>query len=188
MGYSQAAKANTHQRIINIAARRLREWGFSGIGLADIAAEAGITTGALYRHFKSREELLAEAFHLAAKSLDTWADASPDTRSALGNYLTAAHRDQPDVGCPIVALANEIIQVDPNTREAYTKHVEEILNFLTRLHDHERHPNARAAAILEFSVCVGALAFARAEPDPLASARLLDDVASQLLPRNTDAS
>ncbi|MNR29429.1 hypothetical protein D3C85_1468160 [compost metagenome] len=66
--------------------------------------------------------------------------------------------------------------------------MEEILNFLTRLHDRERHPNARAAAILEFSACVGALAFARAEPDPLASARLLDDVASQLLPRNTDAS
>ncbi|MGO4330409.1 TetR/AcrR family transcriptional regulator [Cupriavidus sp. 2TAF22] len=180
MGHSQAAKAATRQRIIQIAARRFREHGMSGVGLAEITAEAGVTTGAFYRHFASREEMLAEAFDEAARSLDTWAASSPDLASALRNYLSTAHRDAPGSGCPIVALANDAARGDAATRHAYTHHVQRVLRFLEGLLAAQGCSNPRAMAIFQFSTCVGAMGLARASADPALSVALLDDVANGL--------
>ena len=68
MGHSQAEKAATHQRIVDVAARRFRELGLDGIGVADVMKEAGMTVGGFYKHFESRDELVTEALGAAFKS------------------------------------------------------------------------------------------------------------------------
>lgn len=181
MGHSQAAKAATRQRILDIAARRFREHGLSGIGLAELTKEAGITPGAFYRHFPSREAMLAEAIHQAARSLDTWAAGSPDVASAMRNYLSAAHRDTPGHGCALAALVHDAAHAEPATRDAYTLEVNRVLDFLEGLNRAQGHADARALALFQLSACVGAMGLSRAADDPALSQALLDNVADGLV-------
>jgi TetR/AcrR family transcriptional repressor of nem operon len=180
MGHSQAAKAATRKRIVDIAARRFREQGLAGVALADIAQEASITTGAFYRHFVSREEMLAEAFDEAARTLDDWEAASPDLAAAIRNYLGPAHRDAPGIGCPVAALVNDIARSGDAARAAYTARVERMIGFIEALLAAQGCENPRAMAMLQFSAWVGATGFARAVSDPALSDQLLDKVARQL--------
>jgi TetR/AcrR family transcriptional regulator, transcriptional repressor for nem operon len=61
VGYSQAQKEKTHKRIVAIASKRFREKGLAGFGIAELMKEAGLTVGGFYKHFDSRDELVAEA-------------------------------------------------------------------------------------------------------------------------------
>ena len=61
MGHSRAEKAKTHKRIVAIASKRFREEGLAGVGIADLMKEAGLTVGGFYKHFDSRDDLVAEA-------------------------------------------------------------------------------------------------------------------------------
>ncbi|MFP3756178.1 TetR/AcrR family transcriptional regulator [Cupriavidus sp. SIMBA_020] len=185
MGHSKEAKASTRQRILDVAAQRFREHGLSGIGLAEITREAGITPGAFYRHFSAREAMLAEVVHVAARSLDAWAAGSSDAPSAVRNYLNAPHRDAPGVGCPLVALVHDIAHADPATRDAYTIEVNRVLDFLEGLNEAEGHADARARALLQLSACVGAMGLSRAVSDPAYSQDLLDNVAEGLVQFST---
>ncbi|HEX7952739.1 MAG TPA: helix-turn-helix domain-containing protein, partial [Burkholderiales bacterium] len=56
-----AAKEASHERIVSAAARAIRRSGYDGTGVADIMKEAGLTHGAFYAHFTSREAMLTEA-------------------------------------------------------------------------------------------------------------------------------
>ena len=95
MGYSKSDKAETHTRIVKVAAKRFRELGLEGIGVADVMKEAGITVGGFYKHFGSRDELVVEALATAFKDLDVWEEHTADMAHLLQNYLTEAHRDAP---------------------------------------------------------------------------------------------
>lgn len=180
MGHSQAAKAATRKRIVEIAARRFREQGLANVALADIAQEAGITTGAFYRHFSSREEMLAEAFDEAARTLDDWEAASPDLAAAIRNYLGPAHRDAPGIGCPVTALVNDIARSGTDARHAYTVRVARMIGFIETLLAAQGHKAPRAMALLQFSAWVGATGLARAVDDPGLSDHLLEKVAGGL--------
>jgi len=104
MGYSKSDKAETHTRIVRVAAKRFRERGLEGIGVADVMKEAGVTVGGFYKHFGSRDELVVEALATAFKDLDVWEEHTPDMAHLLQNYLTEAHRDAPGTGCAMGAL------------------------------------------------------------------------------------
>ena len=65
MGYSKAQKAKTHERIVKLASKRFREEGLAGIGIAELMKEAGLTVGGFYKHFDSRDDLVAEALNSA---------------------------------------------------------------------------------------------------------------------------
>ena len=99
MGYSKSDKAETHTRIVRVAAKRFRERGLEGIGVADVMKEAGVTVGGFYKHFGSRDELVVEALATAFKDLDVWEEHTTDMAQLLQNYLTEAHRDAPGTGC-----------------------------------------------------------------------------------------
>src|SRR5882757_6132125 len=99
MGYSRAQKEKTHKRIVAIASKRFREKGLAGFGIAELMKEAGLTVGGFYKHFGSRDELVAEAVATAFKDLDVWEEHTPDMAHVLQNYLTEAHRDAPGTGC-----------------------------------------------------------------------------------------
>src|ERR1700676_1087942 len=105
MGHSRAQKTRTHKRIINIASKRFREDGIAGVGIAELMQEAGLTVGGFYKHFDSRDDLVAEAVSSGFGSRQRKVDAAasggqPLTYAKLiDDYLSEAHRNNPGSGC-----------------------------------------------------------------------------------------
>ena len=129
MGYSRAEKEKTHKRIVAIAAKRFRENGLDGVGIADLMKEAGLTVGGFYKHFKSREALVPEA---VGSSLGTWerqveaaASGGPPVTyaSLIDEYLSETHRKHPGTGCPVAALTGDISRSDKRTRALVTENI-----------------------------------------------------------------
>ena len=113
MGHSQTEKTRNHDRIVEVAARRIREAGTEAPGVAEIMAGAGLTHGGFYKHFGSRDELIAEAAeHTYAESeraAQQVIDGADDPLAAFVDwYLSAEHRDDPGSGCSVVALGNDV--------------------------------------------------------------------------------
>src|ERR1700688_3501563 len=115
MGYSQAQKETTHKRIVSIASKRFREKGLAGFGIAELMKEAGLTVGGFYKHFDSRDDLVAEAVTSAFGDWQRRVEAaavsggpSVSLAEIINDYLSDAHRKNPGTGCAFSALAPEI--------------------------------------------------------------------------------
>src|SRR6202166_366527 len=121
MGYSKRDKTETHTRIVRVAARRSRELGLEGIGVADVMKEAGVTVGGFYKHFESRDELVVEALATAFQDLDRWEEHTDTLTTAVKNYLTEEHRDAPGAGCALGALLGDIPRASRSAKAAYTE-------------------------------------------------------------------
>src|SRR5229473_412946 len=133
MGHSRRDKQTTHERIVRVAAKRFRERGLEGIGVADVMKEAGVTVGGFYRHFGSRDELVVEALATAFKDLDVWEEHTADMVHLLQNYLTEAHRDAPGTGCAMGALLGDMTRGSKSARVLYTERVKRTLAFSASL-------------------------------------------------------
>src|SRR5438034_8930313 len=110
MRVSRTQAAENRQTVINVASRLFRENGFDGIGLKDLMEAAGLTQGAFYKQFASKDDLAAQASRRALESAyQQWtaaAEANPqDPLSAVvAFYLSMEHRAERMDGCPVVAL------------------------------------------------------------------------------------
>jgi TetR/AcrR family transcriptional repressor of nem operon len=189
MGHSQVDKARTHARIVAIAARRLRESGLEGVGVAELMKEAGLTVGGFYKHFASRDDLVAQAVGACFAQSDgvIQAAAGERTLASLADwYLTTAHRDDPGSGCPFAAMAPDLARADTRTRSLATAEVRARLDRLAALPDDRGGPAiGRARAILAYSALIGALTLARTVDDDALSREILRAVATQLKPAPT---
>ena len=182
MGYSQAEKAETHQRIVDVASRRFRELGLDGISVADIMKEAGLTVGGFYKHFASRDELVVEALAAACQQMDeSGLTAQSTLKKSIQTYLSEAHRDDITSGCPISALVNDTARSTDDAREVYTERLEASLTLLESQMPEGTEGNRRAKAMLIYSAYVGALGLSRAVPDPKLSRQILNAVSSELI-------
>ena len=168
-----AAKDATHERIVAVAARAIRRSGYDGTGVADIMKEAGLTHGAFYSHFKSREAMLAEAAgkacaESAAVIAEVVAGVPPDQAlaSMLGAYLSREHAEQVEHGCPLAALGSETSRQAPEVRRVTTRHVKEMIDQLARQSPDWGQPAAHERALVTLSTMVGALLLARAVDEP----------------------
>jgi len=189
MGHSRSEKAKTHKRIVQIASKRFREEGLAGIGIADLMKEAGLTVGGFYKHFKSRDDLVAEA---VGSALGVWkrqvdataSDGPPVTYELLvDDYLSEAHRNHPGTGCPVGALAGDIARSDKRTRALVTRQIRENIELLATLLREANGTDkggARAQAILGYCALVGAISVARAVSDDQLSREILKTVAQLL--------
>src|SRR3984957_11639288 len=140
MGYSQAQKEKTHKRIVAIASKRFREKGLAGFGIAELMKEAGLTVGGFYKHFESRDELVAEALSGAFGPWQPQKKAAAPSGQPLsfekliGAYVSDAHRKNPGAGCAFSALAPEIARSDRRTRaltsEQFRKELELLIGLL----------------------------------------------------------
>lgn len=193
MGHSQADKAETHDRLLRLAAARLREAGPAGLGVAELMQAAGLTHGGFYKHFASREALIEQALASAlahgeervarlqrrgrgaAADAAQADDAAPAALAALiDGYLGTAHRDAPASGCAVVALASDMPRATPAARAAYTAQLRRTL---------QRFGGAgedAAAVRVRVATLVGALALARAVDDDKLSRQILRDAATAL--------
>ena len=181
MGYSKSDKAETHTRIVKVAAKRFRELGLEGIGVADVMKEAGVTVGGFYKHFGSRDELVVEALAAAFKDLDVWEERTADMAHLLQNYLTEAHRDAPGTGCAMGALVGDMTRGSKSARALYTARVKRSLAFFSALLPSNRRSDKRRRGLLILSALLGAINLSRAVSDPNLSREILHGVREELI-------
>jgi len=187
MGHSQEDKARSHERIVKRAAARFRECGIDGIGLAELMKEVGLSHGGFYRHFSSRDELVAEAVeHALADSGQRVADiARPDRPLTLGilidAYLSTAHRDHLAASCAVATMAADVARAGDRARAAYSKQVEVYLGLLTDLASGPNKKIKRARAITALAALVGAVSMARAVKEEKFSREILASAAQELI-------
>lgn len=188
--HSQEEKARSHDRIVEIAAQRIREAGTTAPSVAEIMEAAGLTHGGFYKHFTSRDDLVAEA---AKRTFADSRQATADVIEGAGDplaafvdwYVSADHRDNPGSGCSVVALGGEAARSDPRVRAAYTDQVKRYLAQLQELLSGAGEgavddPETRAKAIVALSALVGSVLVARAVDDPALSDEVLGDVRAAL--------
>lgn len=164
--YDAAHKADTRRRILQTAGQRFKQDGIDGSGIAALMSDAGLTNGAFYAHFTSKNDLVA---NVVAEQLDA-------QRAALGSlpagkaelekyvrgYLSAEHRDQPGMGCPSAALLDEIGRCDDAVRDAYTEGMQSIVEVIA-MHLSTNNPSAaRDTALGLLTLLVATLQLARA--------------------------
>src|SRR5690242_3854720 len=138
MRHSKEEKAASHERIVSAAAARIRESGTEQPGVAEIMRAAGLTHGGFYKHFDSREELIAEAVECAlTENEPRVAQIIAGAEDPLGTfadwYVSTAHRDDPATGCGVVALGADVQRVGGVAQKAYREQVERYLTHLQAL-------------------------------------------------------
>jgi TetR/AcrR family transcriptional repressor of nem operon len=184
MRYPPSQTAERHESILKEAARLFRERGFNGAGVAEIMKAAGLTHGAFYAHFPSKDALEAEAVECAFTQSDgriyaSRQNAGDPKQAFLDSYLSAAHRDHPGSGCVIAALAPEIAR-DSAAREPFTQRVKQMIDRMAGRYRWKRRSAERRNAIHLVSAAVGALTLARAVDDPQLSEEILESVRDAL--------
>ena len=185
MGHSRASKRQHHEQIVGLAASRFREEGVDRVGVADLMHDVGLTHGGFYRHFESRDELVAEAveraLHDGGQAMARVAESPHDPLAAvIDAYLSVAHRDGLATSCAVTTLAADVARSDPRARAAYTSQVGVYIEMLMRLLPPGLGDRRRATAITALSTLVGAVSMARAVDDESLSRELLASAASEL--------
>jgi len=177
--YGKQHKQATRQRILETAGRRLKRDGIDGSGIATLMADAGLTNGAFYAHFASKQELVATAvadqLRNQRESLGTLAPGRAGVEQYVREYLSVQHRDNPDDGCPSAALLDEIGRCTQATKRAYTDGLLAMVDDIAARLAPEDPPSARAKTLSVFALMVGTLQLSRA----LADRQLADQVLEQ---------
>ncbi|MDA9433825.1 TetR/AcrR family transcriptional regulator [Bradyrhizobium sp. CCBAU 51627] len=187
MRVSRTQAAENRETVINVASRLFRERGFDGIGLKDLMEGAGLTQGAFYKQFASKEDLTVQASRRALESASRrWSDAAaknPDDPlgAVIRFYLSSDHREEKMDGCPIVALGSDAARQGPEVKAAFEEGIKAHLDVIGRFiaeTDVEEH-SGKAMAIL--STMVGAVVLSRAVNDERLSTHLLQAAAESVL-------
>lgn len=176
--YAPEHKQATRRRLVEAAGRRLKSDGIDGSGIATLVADAGLTNGAFYGHFASKDDLVATVVAQQLADQVAVVEALPpgpaSVEAFLRAYLSPAHRDDVAGGCPSAALLDEIGRCDEATRAAYTAGSRAVVAALARLlDDGGPRDDLEDRALGLLTLVVGALQLARAVTDPELSDRVL---------------
>jgi TetR/AcrR family transcriptional repressor of nem operon len=179
MRHSREEKARSRERIVAVAAARIREAGTDGPGVAEMMREAGMTHGGFYKHFASREELVAAALEHAVQEGDRrvteiTADAADPLAAFVDWYVSEEHVAHPGEGCAVAALGADIGRGSEQLRQVYRAQVE---RYLARL---EQLLGSRERATVALATLVGAITVARALGEPVLAREILGDVRAAL--------
>jgi TetR/AcrR family transcriptional regulator, transcriptional repressor for nem operon len=176
--YGKEHKQATRRRIIQTAGRRLKRDGIDGSGIATLMADAGLTNGAFYAHFASKQELVATAVADQLREQRASVSAQAPDRAGVEQYvrayLSVAHRDNPDDGCPSAALLDEIGRCTQATKQAYTDGLLAVIDDIAARLAPDDPPSARAKTLSVFAMMVGTLQLSRALADPQLADQVLD--------------
>lgn len=179
MRYGSEHKQETRRRIIETAGRRFKRAGIDGSGIATLMKDAGLTNGAFYAHFESKEDLVATTIVDQMRGQAAKFGAQVDDRAGLERlvreYLSVEHRDNPQDGCPSAALLDEIGRGGEATRRAYTDALLEVIDPIAA-HVLPGDPElARVITLGVYAMMTGTLQLSRA----LADQQLADAVLEQ---------
>ena len=177
MRYSKDHKQATRQRILESAGRRFKQDGIDGAGVAAVMSDAGLTNGAFYAHFTSKEELVANVLADQLRTQRQGFDGLPSDRAGLEAivrlYLSPQHRDQCADGCPSAALLDEIVRRPAATRQVFTDELMGVIDDIASRLDPTDAEAARTDALTIFGMMIGTLQLARALTDRDLSDHLL---------------
>ena len=176
MKRSKFEAAETRRRIVKAAAAEFRRNGINNTGLNDVMAAAGLTHGGFYRHFDSKDELVAEACAAAIDSAEATnqcpALGKDGLEAILADYLSTDHRDNPSEGCVLAGLGSELARSDDKTRAAATAGFLKLVDAFAQ--QYRMKPQAaKARALVTASAIIGAITMSRIVTDPKLSAAIL---------------
>jgi TetR/AcrR family transcriptional regulator, transcriptional repressor for nem operon len=180
MRYDADQKERTHRQILAEAANAIRTKGPDRVGVAEVMSKLGLTHGGFYAHFASKDDLIAQAITSMfeqgfANFLRRTEGLEP--REALQTYidwyLSKAHRDAPNRGCPLASVSGDLPRLPDAARVRYTEGVERLTAALAKLLKKLGVKYAEALAFSALSEMAGALALARAISDPERSDQML---------------
>lgn len=187
MRYDTEHKQRTRTKVLEAAAQAIRNDGPERIGVAAVMAEAGLTHGGFYAHFKSKDELVAAAIgqmfeeSRARLARETGGRGAKEGLAAYVDfYLSAKHRDARGRGCPIAALASDAPRLSDNVRAAFADGVARLTTGLAEKLKQSGTDEPQMAARSMVAELVGALSLARVETDPATSNAILRDSRTQL--------
>ena len=186
MRVSRIQAAENRQTVINVASRLFRERGFDGIGLKDLMEGAGLTQGAFYKQFASKEDLAVEASRRALESASQrWSDAAeqnPDDPlgAVLAFYLSGDHREEKMDGCPIVALGSDAARQGRDVKAAFEVGIKAHLEVLGRLIAGTGGEASSSKAMAILSTMIGAVTLSRVVNDPDLAQALLHAAVEQV--------
>jgi TetR/AcrR family transcriptional repressor of nem operon len=183
--YGKDQKQATRQRILDTAGRRFKRSGIDGSGVATLMADAGLTNGAFYAHFSSKDDLVAATIgeQLARQCDDFGALAQQPggVAAIVRRYLSQDHRDHPDEGCPSAALLDEIGRSTTAIKQSYTDGLLAVVDAVSAAVAPHDPLSARATVLDAFAMMVGALQLSRAVNDRALAAEILDNVTAKAL-------
>jgi TetR/AcrR family transcriptional repressor of nem operon len=175
--YAPEHKDATRRRMIEASGRRFKRDGFDGAGISALVADAGLTNGAFYGHFASKNALIATVVSEQLAAQVAAVEALPlgltSVEGFVREYLSSEHRDDPAHGCPSAALLDEISRQDLATRKAYTDGAAALIGAIERHLHAAGTVGARDRAIGLFTLLISSLQLARAVTDPTLSDQIL---------------
>jgi TetR/AcrR family transcriptional repressor of nem operon len=189
MKKSKIETAETRRRIVEAAAKRLVATGIEGSSTNDLMAEVGLTRGGFYRHFQSKDQLVAEACAAGLQSTlrrsETAAKSGTPAEAyaaIVSTYLSPEHRDNRSGGCPFAGLGSELARSEGQTRTAAAQGFERLAAALATHLPNRSAEEARSEAAFALSAMVGALTMARMVDDPALSDTILAEARKRLIP------
>jgi TetR/AcrR family transcriptional repressor of nem operon len=182
MRKSREEAAQTRKRIVTAAAGEFRKNGIVGTGLNDLMKAAGLTHGGFYKHFQSKDQLVAEA---SAEAVETMIEfvmkATAGGASVAETYLSTSQRDNPSSSCPLAAIGSELGRSDEKTRAVATEGFLKLVDITAGQFGKAKPADARRRALVAVSTMIGALTMSRMVTDPELSAEILEDTKKSLM-------
>jgi len=198
MKKSRVETAETRRRIVEVATRAFRTNGIHATGVAEIMLAAGMTHGGFYRHFASKDQLVAEACAAGMEAIvDSVGTAAEGGEEAflkhIQTFLSDETRDDCLAGCPLVAMGSELARADMETRRAASQGFRELIDIIASRGRSSDTPSATGDAIFMLSTIIGAVTMSRIVDDPELSDLILDETRKRLTtlcvkPRETSLS
>lgn len=188
MRYQPGHKAKIHQKIVEDASERVRAEGLSGAAVSAVMRDAGLTHGGFYKHFMSKDDLLAEslseAFREFTDTLVRAAEKSPSGeawKAIVKTYLRPEMCEHPERGCPLAALAPELARVDKRMKPQVVTQLVNYKSRMTPFMPGRRIVDRERAFFAIFSTMMGAIEIARMLPDPAIREKVLGSARDFLL-------
>lgn len=178
MRYTSTHKGKTHQRIIDVSSTLFKEQGIDGTGIATLMKEAGLTNGAFYAHFASKEVLveavIADQVQRQIESFQTQSHDIAGVKAIIDLYLSPEHRDNCGLGCPSAALLDEIVRRPESSKQVYSTGMLELVDSFQTHFPQLDTEQTRSLMFALFGLLVGTLQLARAMSDERTSNFVLE--------------
>jgi TetR/AcrR family transcriptional repressor of nem operon len=181
MKVSKETSAKHRTELLKAASGLFRERGFDKVGIAEIAAAAGLTHGAFYTHFESKEALCTEAIARASGRSGTALEAMGNWRASVEAYLSPKHVRDRATGCPFAALGGDVPRESNAIKTAFSDALERSIDAVAARLGHKHEASRREDAIQALATMVGALVLARTAATPQLRDEILGAARSKLL-------
>lgn len=180
---------NTHEKLLEVAARTLREEGVERASVAKVMSGAGLTVGAFYAHFRSKKDLIRKSFLWAVNASKDRIDRIPQEHPSdkldafLDRSLSADHRDSPGDGCPLAALSLDFTREDADLRRFFSETLSDVITHRMKAFSSKDSPLSEEDVIDFLTTLVGSLILARATRGTVLSNRLMKVMKERLKSR-----